>query len=84
MLLDVLREVNDRKIKLLSLDVFDTLLFRTCIAPWNIFGKMYEKKSELFPPHINKEDWVNIRQSAEKKARNESFNFYGNCEFIID
>ncbi len=84
MLLDVLREVNDRKIKLLSLDVFDTLLFRTCIAPWNIFGKMYEKKSELFPPHINKEDWVNIRQSAEKKARNEAFNCYGNCEVILD
>ncbi|MCI9441894.1 MAG: hypothetical protein HFH15_11815 [Ruminococcus sp.] len=73
-----------RGIRVVSFDVFDTLLFRTCIKPADVFARMYQKKRELFPEHVKEEDWVNARQTAERKARRSAFELYGNYEVTLD
>lgn len=59
------------KIKLLSLDIFDTLLFRTCSSPSDVFLEVANRanKEKLFERPTTPGEFKNVRIIAEKKAR---------------
>ncbi|WED42829.1 glycosyltransferase [Legionella cardiaca] len=71
----ILREayeaITQGKVKLLSLDVFDTLLFRKCSKPSDIFLYQYNLLSakQLIPLTIEANEWRQLRETAEKEAR---------------
>lgn len=75
---------ENRCIKVVSFDIFDTLLFRTCIKPTDVFMRMYRKKKDLFSEHVKEDDWVGARQTAERMARRAAFESYGNYEVTLD
>lgn len=58
-------------IRLLSLDIFDTLLFRTCANPADIFSKiaMQAHNKGLLKTHVSPEAFKEMRIRAEHKAR---------------
>ncbi|WP_248925670.1 HAD family hydrolase [Paenibacillus hamazuiensis] len=59
------------KIELVSLDIFDTLLFRKCMSPGKVFNRMWEKaasRSASLPP-LNADEFAKLRIDAEHTAR---------------
>jgi len=84
MIAEFMKEVHVKNIKVVSFDVFDTLLLRTCTVPQEIYSRMFEKESKLFPSHITSEDWKKIRQTAERKARKQAYISYENYEVTLD
>lgn len=62
---------QDHAVKVVSFDIFDTLLFRTVEKPTDIFVKTGEKAVEagVLPPYLDGEDYRTLRIKAEKKAR---------------
>lgn len=75
---------NNRDIKVVSFDIFDTLLFRTCIKPTDVFAQMYRKKKKVFSEHVKEDDWIRARQTAEGNARRSAFESYGNYEVTLN
>lgn len=75
---------QNREIRVVSFDIFDTLLFRTCIKPVDVFARMYRKKKEIFPEYVKEEDWTGARQEAERKAKRLAFETSGNYEVTLD
>lgn len=63
-------KLND--IKIVSFDIFDTIIFRTVEKPTDIFLRMYYWKPDLFPDDIDAEIWKGSRIRAERFARKES------------
>lgn len=57
------------KIKVISFDIFDTLLLRTVSEPTQVFEVVYAMNKELFPDFVDAESWKSARIQAEKKAR---------------
>jgi len=84
MIADLIREIAQKEIRVVSIDIFDTLLFRACIQPSDIFGKMFEKRPELFSPHLYKEDWVALRREAEQRARRKMFECEEHYEVTLE
>ncbi len=74
---------NNREIKVVSFDIFDTLLFRTAREPKEVFEAMYFENQSYFPEHTNEEDWVNSRVRAEREAREENFKKMGYREVTL-
>ena len=72
-----------KEIRIISLDVFDTLLFRAAYNPIDIFGKMYEFAPDLFPEDIISDDWICARQAAERTARKKKKIASGNFEVTL-
>ncbi|QIR13947.1 hypothetical protein [Shewanella aestuarii] len=68
---DYLTELANPQIEVVSFDVFDTLLRRTCIKPENVFYEVAKRaiKNSVLPAIVSKDDYYNIRVCAEKKAR---------------
>lgn len=84
MMLDMVSYLREHEeIKIISLDVFDTLLFRTAYTPSDVFGKMYEFEPEAFPEGVSQEDWLNARRTAEGTARKKKNARSGNYEVIL-
>ena len=65
---EYIKYLKDQKIKIVSFDIFETLVFRKVAKPVNIFEVMSKNKyiQQLF---INEYSFKNYRISAEKKAR---------------
>ena len=80
----IVNSFSDRSIKLISFDIFDTLLFRMCREPGDIFEKMYEKNPELFPDGICAESWKTIRRETELLVKKERYAKDGIYEVTID
>jgi len=71
---------NREEIEIVSFDIFDTLIFRLCHEPTEIFGKMFRKNKELFPDDFVEEDWINLRKTVELQIRHQKYEKYGNYE----
>ncbi len=56
-------------IKLFSIDIFDTLVFRTVRTPQDVFELMHQNSPELFPSGFDKIEWRNIRVRTEMETR---------------
>lgn len=71
---------NNGEVKVVSFDVFDTLLLRTVRQPKDVFGVMYRVYPQLFPEYTDADDWINVRQMTEKRCRQEMFRTKGTRE----
>lgn len=74
---------NNKNIKVVSFDIFDTLLFRTVLKPENVFFYMYESAPNLFHEYSNARNWMFVRREIEKKARNNKFLRSGSREVSL-
>jgi predicted HAD superfamily hydrolase len=68
---NILQIIKKNSIRLLSLDIFDTLVFRMVDHPHQIFYEIGKKaiKSNLLHPSITAEDFALLRIKAEQDAR---------------
>lgn len=69
---EVLKTIrNDTKIKLISFDIFDTLIFRCVNEPKQIFSLVGHRAKEVgvLPSYFSDIEFENLRVEAEKKAR---------------
>ncbi len=69
--------------KLISIDIFDTLVFRTVRTPQEVFELMFENNPELFPDGFDKFEWRNIRVSMEMEARQHKHVRFGHREVTL-
>ena len=69
-----LPEVN--KYKLISVDIFDTLLLRAVAKPIDIFEKVWEDvlKEDKARTELNPSEYKKLRVEMERRARNEAEN----------
>lgn len=77
--------LQDRKIKLLSCDIFDTLVFRTTLTPQDLFiyvGREAREK-KLIIDGIEPEEFKQLRILAERKARQKKQQKNGTNEVNI-
>ena len=72
--------------KLLSVDIFDTLLFRLVESPCKIFDEVgLRSKSEgLLNSTIMEQEFSMLRRSAEQDARKDQFERNGHNEVTLD
>ncbi|WP_434290088.1 HAD family hydrolase [Clostridium botulinum] len=79
-------QLQSGKIKLLSIDIFDTLVFRTAYSPFQVFIEMgtflKEKYKDKF--RFTPYEFSQIRIAAEKKAREIKYENYGIKEVSFD
>ncbi|MDO6709365.1 HAD-IA family hydrolase [Aliiglaciecola sp. 2_MG-2023] len=81
---DINSFVENHNIKVVSLDLFDTLIFRKVSKPADIFSLAYTKvKDELLLGLENKE-FQELRVFAERKAKKQSFSKEVTLEEIYD
>ena len=68
---NIIEKINDESTKLLSLDIFDTLVFRLVDTPHQIFNEIGKKaiKLNLLHKSITGEEFALLRIRAEKEAR---------------
>lgn len=71
--MDILSELyrlsDGKDIKVLSFDIFDTLIFRTVEQPFQVFEQMYGRTPALSSAFNSKEEWRKHRVWSEEKAR---------------
>lgn len=75
---------KESRIAVLSVDVFDTLLFRAVNEPPEVFVVVHEQHPDLFPSHIDKWEWSELRIRAEKSARKERILSTGSREVTLE
>lgn len=74
---------NNKEIKVVSFDIFDTLLFRTAREPKEVFEAMFFENQSYFPEYTNEEDWTNSRVRAERESREENLKKMGCREVTL-
>lgn len=57
------------KIRVLSFDIFDTLILRRVKQPCDIFGVMYERNKKYLEPYFSCGGWIKFRKEIEIAAR---------------
>lgn len=75
---------ENTKIKCVSVDIFDTLVFRTVRRPIDVFEVMYEMGKEFLPDYIDAVEWRQIRIKAEKKARDCKMESHAHMEVTLE
>ncbi|MFD0693772.1 HAD family hydrolase [Paenibacillus sp. GCM10027628] len=72
-------------IELLSLDIFDTLLFRACASPSDVFMKAAEKalRAKCLQSSITPSSFKEIRILAERKSRERQRALHGFGEVML-
>ncbi len=58
-----------KRIKVLSFDIFDTLILRRVKQPCDIFGVLFERNKAYLEPYFSCEGWIKFRQEIENVAR---------------
>jgi len=58
-----------KRIKLISFDIFDTLILRRVKRPCDIFGVLFERNKAYLGSYFSCEGWVKFRQEIESAAR---------------
>lgn len=73
-------------IKLVSFDIFDTLIFRCVDEPDQIFALVGSraKDSGMIPSHLTNLEFRYLRVAAEKKARKTKEKHYGHIEVTLE
>lgn len=86
--MDILSEVcrlsEGRDIKVLSFDIFDTLIFRTVGQPFQVFEQMYGRTSALNSVFNSKEEWRRHRVWSEEKTRQDKDKLFHTREVSIE
>lgn len=80
---EILSITEQKGIKSMSFDIFDTVLFRLARIPTEIFAFMYDENPEFFPAYTDRYDFVNARQTAEKIAREKKEREEGHREVFL-
>lgn len=81
---ELIKKIHDAEtIKVISIDVFDTLLLRAVDNPREVFEYMYEISPGSFPKHINKEDWRELRTRVEAVAKKKIIDEQGDGELTL-
>ncbi len=70
-------------VRLLSVDIFDTLLFRAVGEPAEVFERMPALQSGLIPGHFDGGEWRNLRVRAEQEARRLKHGHTGSREVTL-
>lgn len=72
---DITELVKNEKIKIVSFDIFDTVLFRSVIDPKDLFDKIGKiaREKEWISDYINPIEFRNIRIESEKYAREKKY-----------
>lgn len=81
------KELNrNARIKVISFDVFDTILFRMVRKPVDVFEYVGKKAQEqnVLPAHVSPVIYKNIRIEAEKQARRKSIKYNKHNEVTLD
>jgi predicted HAD superfamily hydrolase len=73
-------------IKMVSFDVFDTILFRTCHHPIDVFLLVAQiaKQRGILPQSVTEKEFQQIRVLAEEKARAEQKKTIGTTEVTLE
>jgi len=58
-----------KRMKILSFDIFDTLILRRVKRPCDIFGVLFERNRAYLDTYFSCEGWVKFRQEIESAAR---------------
>lgn len=74
----------NKRIKVVSFDIFDTLLFRTVFEPKDVFEEMYHEEEAIFPAFIKADDWKNARVLAESDVRKKMYTKCGSYEVTLE
>ena len=69
--------IDDKNIKVISFDIFDTLLVRPSLLPTDIFYLVAERVNKKFDI-----DFIELRLNAESKIGNENLNIYDIYKWI--
>lgn len=81
---EIIEIIKLNKIKIVSFDIFDTLIYRTTLNPEGVFSRMYEECPDYFPAYTDSEDFSNARKYAEISARNDLEQKEGSREVNLD
>ena len=83
---DILSKIEKRTFKVISFDIFDTLLFRFVDHPHKIFDEVGKKasKSKLLHHSITSLEFALLRLGAEQEARKDQFERNGHNEVTLD
>ena len=65
---DIPRMILDRRCDVLSIDLFDTLVYRRCARPSSVFELQFEAIRQFLPQIPNSEEWKRLRMDAERAA----------------
>jgi FMN phosphatase YigB (HAD superfamily) len=65
--------VQGKSISVLSVDLFDTLVYRRCSSPDRVFAEQYLAIQELVPSVRGAEAWVQLRKAAELELSDDRF-----------
>jgi len=84
MIYEIIREVKSSSVKVVSFDIFDTLIMRHAKAATDIFAKMYVHNPNLFPDYMNEEDWKTLRSTMHRMAIKKHYESTGNYEITLD
>lgn len=84
MLKEIKKHLNKR-IKVISFDIFDTIIFRMTKKPVDVFGLAAEKALQrgILQSHILPQIYQNLRIEAEKKARKNKQDVTGSNEVTL-
>ena len=82
-IINLLQEKAERNSPVLSLDMFDTLVYRTVQKPKDLFfltGELLQKQNAIT---INSYVFAKYREEAEKKAREDALRERGTTEVSL-
>lgn len=82
----VLDQIDLSNIKLISCDIFDTLLLRKFIEPNDVFEKVAEIAIEkkIINKNITPIDFMKLRMEAQRRARNRKKEDFGHREVSLE
>ncbi|WP_018305798.1 HAD-IA family hydrolase [Desulfitobacterium hafniense] len=80
---DLMNLLDAHHYKMISIDIYDTLLLRMVRKPDHLFELMYKRSPDLFPDHIDGDDWREIRTRTEVDARKDIFTETGRKEITL-
>ena len=75
---------ESQSVKVVSFDIFDTLVFRLVKNPCDVFSIMFDSDKALFPSYINRDDWKELRRSAERKIRQKNKYQFNHSEVTLE
>jgi FMN phosphatase YigB (HAD superfamily) len=84
LIIEIRKIIQKNEIKTVSLDVFDTLVFRRTSCPTDIFSQAFTNYSQLQELGISAQEYKELRVHAEKMAKREVLNGEANLQEIFD
>ncbi|MDC8830470.1 HAD family hydrolase [Alteromonas gilva] len=64
--------IESKQVKLVSFDLFDTLIYRKADKPASVFAEAFDLVSHKLTMQLNARDYEELRQFAEKNLKNKT------------